>query len=123
MAGKSVASGGTPGGAPATPSAAKKEPMIKSKGIAALISLFFPGVGLALCNPSRMIEGIVVFIIAVILDVLAVLVSIGGPIGGQILGGITSCCLINLLSFGLVLGLLLIPVVHIIGAIHTYLRG
>jgi hypothetical protein len=105
------------------PSVAKKEPMIKSKGIAALISLFFPGVGLALCNPSRMVEGIAVFIIAIILDVLAVLIAMGGPFGGQILGAVTGCCLINLLSFGLVLGLFLIPLVHIIGAIHTYVRG
>ncbi len=100
-----------------------KEPTIKSKGIAALVSLFLPGIGLALCRPSRAIEGIIVFLIAMVIDVVAILISIGGPIGGQILGGITMCCLINLVSLGLVLGLLLIPVVHIIGAIHTYLRG
>ncbi len=101
----------------------KGEPMIKSKGIAALISLFLPGVGLILCNPARTIEGIVVFVIALILDILTILISLGGPVAGQIVGGMTTCCLINVLSMGLVLGLAFIPVIHILAALHTYMRG
>lgn len=105
-----------------------KKPMLKSKGIAALVSLFFPGVGLALCNPSRMIEGIVVFIIAVIVDLGVLFLTVGvGFIGGStILPALTGgvCCILTpIIWIVSALGLLVIPVVHIIGAIHTYIRG
>jgi len=97
----------------------KKEPMIKGKGIAALISLFLPGVGLILGNPSRTLEGAAVFIVVAILDTVVALVSVaGGPIAGILTQG--ACCL---LTPFLLLGLFLIPILHIAAAIHTYLRA
>lgn len=92
--------------------------MIKSKGIAALISFFLPGVGLILGNPSRILEGAIVFILVAILDTAVVLVSVvGGPIAGILTQG--ACCLLTPI---LLLGLFLIPILHIIAAIHTWMR-
>ena len=106
----------------------KKAPMLKSKGIAALVSLFFPGIGLALCNPSRMVEGVVVFIIAVIADLSVLFLTVGvGFIGGStilpVLTGGACCILTPIIWVVSALGLLVIPVIHVIGAIHTYMRG
>jgi len=112
--------------ASATPQV-KKEPMIKSKGVAALVSLFFPGVGLALCNPSRTVEGIVVFLLVLLADfTLFAVAFLGGTIAPVLLGIISQglCCFLTpFITAVFALGLLVIPLLHILGAVHTYLRG
>jgi len=114
---------------PAAPPAAQEGSM--SKGVAALISLFLPGVGLALRNPKCKLEGIAVFVAAIGLDALVALLSlggtfIGGPLIGAILGNLTGglCCIATpIISIISAFGMLLIPLVHVIGAMHTYMRG
>ena len=92
--------------------------MVDSKPIAAIISLFLPGVGLILYDKKKMIEGAVVFLIALIADIVVLAISLlGGPALGVATQGM--CCF---LTPFFMLGLLAIPVVHILGAIHTYLR-
>jgi hypothetical protein len=92
--------------------------MIKSRALAALISFFLPGVGLILGNPSRKLEGAIVFIAVAILDTVVALVSlVGGPIAGLLTQG--ACCLLTPI---LLLGLFLIPILAIIAAIHTWIR-
>lgn len=113
------------------PPQAKREPTIKSKGIAALVSFFLPGVGLVLCNPARTMEGVVVFLVAVVADVGIAILSFGGAlIGGPAIGAILSafsggiCCIATpIISMVSILGVLLMPLVHIAGAIHTYVRA
>ena len=108
-------------------SSGKSKPIIESKGIAAVVSLFFPGVGLALCNPSRWIEGVVVFIVAVLIDIAIVAYAVlGGPAITVVLTALSGggCCLLGpFIWIFTLLGLFLVPVVHILGAIHTYLRA
>jgi len=92
--------------------------MIKSRGVAALISFFLPGVGLVLGNPSRTLEGAFVFVVVAILDALVALISVtGGPLAGLLTQG--ACCLLTPVFL---LGLFLIPLLHILAAIHTWLR-
>lgn len=92
---------------------------VKSKLVASGISLVLPGIGLALYDKSKKIEGIAVFVCAIILDILAVLISIfGGPVLSVISQGL--CCF---LTPFMVLGIFVVPVVHVFGAIHTFLRA
>ncbi|MEW6721978.1 MAG: hypothetical protein AB1324_01820 [Candidatus Micrarchaeota archaeon] len=102
---------------PAAPQGEKPPPSggtIKGRGVAALVSLFLPGVGLILYERKKMMEGAAVFVIAIVLDILSLIVAFGG---GLVAGSV--CCILGPL---LLLGVFLIPVVHIAAAIHTYMR-
>ncbi len=102
------------------------EPMIKTKGIAAVVSFFLPGVGLALSTPKRAVEGAAVFIVALVLDVAILAYAfLGGPAITAILTAVSggACCFLGpFIWIFTLLGLLGIPIVHILGAVHTWMR-
>lgn len=93
--------------------------MVKSRLLAMGISFLIPGIGLALYSPERRLEGIIAFIIGASLDLLAVLFFFGMMTVAPIVCGMFAFFLFPFSTAGI----FMIPVVHVVASIHTYVRS